>query len=279
MKGIEKERKWKYHFLYKTINEKNGKYYIGVHSTNDIEDGYLGSGTALKKSIQYHGRGVYKREILEFFESRENAFIREEEIVNEELLKDPKCMNLTMGGFGFKSEYYNGLSEKTKKLMKLGGKLGNERFKKRLEDDKEFRDSFSKKMTEINKSNPQGFCKNPEVGTKAWTGKAHKEKTKSIIGEKNSIRQEGNKNSQFGTLWINKEGIDKKIKGEEIDFYLKNGWTKGRTLKMSNRKLDNNQVKEIKEMLNENISQRKIAKIFNVSKGTIQKIGDGRSYF
>lgn len=268
MKGIEKERKWKYHFLYKTINEKNEKYYIGVHSTNDIEDGYLGSGIRIKKSIQYHGRKAHKREILEFFGNREDAFKREEEIINEELLKDPKCMNLSLGGKGFETE----------EICRKAGKLGNDNFKKRLESDEQFRDNFSKKLSESNRDKPRGYCKNPEVGTKAWIGKSHKEETKSIIGEKNSIRQKGNKNSQFGTLWVNKEGIDKKIKEEEIGFYLKNGWAKGRNLKMSNRKLDNSQVKKIKDMIKNKISQREIAKKFNVSKGTIQRISDGRSY-
>jgi hypothetical protein len=41
-----------YIFTYKTINKINNKYYIGVHSTNDIKDGYLGSGVALKRAIR-----------------------------------------------------------------------------------------------------------------------------------------------------------------------------------------------------------------------------------
>ncbi len=39
-------------------------------------------------------------EILEFLETRDDLKIREREIVNEELLKDPKCMNLVKGGGG-----------------------------------------------------------------------------------------------------------------------------------------------------------------------------------
>lgn len=34
----------KYHFLYKTTNLLNSKVYYGMHSTNDLNDGYLGSG-------------------------------------------------------------------------------------------------------------------------------------------------------------------------------------------------------------------------------------------
>jgi len=41
----------------------------------------------------------------------------------------------------------------------------------------------------------------------------------------------GEKNSQYGTCWIIKDGVNKKIKKEEIENYLKDGWIKGRKIK------------------------------------------------
>ena len=38
----------------------------------------------------------------------------------------------------------------------------------------------------------------------------------------------GEANSQHGTCWITKEGINKKIKKETLDTYLNEGWVKGR---------------------------------------------------
>lgn len=72
------------------------------------DDGYLGSGIALKKSIQYHGRELHKREILDELESRDLLFKKESEIVNEDLIKDPLCMNRVVGGRGAREEYFSG---------------------------------------------------------------------------------------------------------------------------------------------------------------------------
>ena len=33
-----------YHFIYKTTNIITERYYYGMHSTDNLEDGYLGSG-------------------------------------------------------------------------------------------------------------------------------------------------------------------------------------------------------------------------------------------
>ena len=60
----------------------------------------------------------------------------------------------------------------------------------------------------------------------------HSEKSKKIIGEKNSISQKGKKNSQYGTCWIFNEKMkkNKKIKKEELNKWTSNGWTKGRKM-------------------------------------------------
>ena len=63
-----------------------------------------------------------------------------------------------------------------------------------------------------------------------WTGKKHKEETKRKIGEKNSILQSGEKNSQYGTMWITNGIENKKIKKEELDKWTSLGYTKGRKI-------------------------------------------------
>ena len=65
----------KYHLLYRVKNEQTLKEYIGVHSTDNIEDGYMGSGTLLKKDIKQFGVGAFSREIIDVFENIQNLEI------------------------------------------------------------------------------------------------------------------------------------------------------------------------------------------------------------
>ena len=51
----------KHYLVYKTTNLVNGKIYIGKHETNDINDGYLGSGNLIRLAI----KKVWTRELQE----------------------------------------------------------------------------------------------------------------------------------------------------------------------------------------------------------------------
>jgi len=88
----------KYHYVYKTTNLINGKYYIGVHSSSRVDDGYLGSGTALVKALQKHGEENFKREILEFVDTAEEKWVAEIRYVTLEVVKDPNSYNQAPGG-------------------------------------------------------------------------------------------------------------------------------------------------------------------------------------
>jgi hypothetical protein len=86
-----------YHYLYK-ITRDDGKYYIGIHSTDDLNDGYFGSGKRLWKSIKRHGKDRHKMTILEFASARSAVKELEKALVTHEMLRDPLCMNLAEGG-------------------------------------------------------------------------------------------------------------------------------------------------------------------------------------
>ncbi len=60
-----------------------------------------------------------------------------------------------------------------------------------------------------------------------WQDKKHSDVTKQKLREKAQLRT-GDKNSSFGTCWITKNKVNKKIKLIDLDTYLNLGWIKGR---------------------------------------------------
>jgi hypothetical protein len=87
-------------YFYKIENKINGNFYYGVHKTNNLEDGYMGSGKRIKYAIKKYGKENFKKEILFFFDTYQEALNFEAEIVNENLLLDTHCYNLMKGGLG-----------------------------------------------------------------------------------------------------------------------------------------------------------------------------------
>lgn len=91
--------KQKFYYLYKIVNNLTGEYYYGVHETYDIiNDWYFGSGSVLKQNIKQYGLENFTKSILSFFPNRKELMKEEKRIVNKELLKDPKCLNVILGG-------------------------------------------------------------------------------------------------------------------------------------------------------------------------------------
>jgi len=90
------------HFIYKTTNTVNGRYYIGVHSTDNLDDGYLGSGKLIKQAIKKHGRDCFDREVISFHETRKEAMEAEYLIITEEMIDGNLSYNMVQGGDGIK---------------------------------------------------------------------------------------------------------------------------------------------------------------------------------
>ena len=208
------------HYLYKTICLVTNRYYIGMHSTNNIDDGYMGSGRRLRASIRKHGVENHKKEILEFFETRELLIEAEKKAITRDMVTDKNCMNLMSGGTGgFISE------EQQRHRSECAGKKFSEMRKNDLELDRKYKEKL--RLT-TNEGYSNG-TREKKWG-KDWTGCKHSEETKILMQELFKDKGIGNTNSQYGTCWITKEGINKKIKKEEINKYQQEGWVKGRKL-------------------------------------------------
>jgi hypothetical protein len=196
-----------------------------MHSTSNLEDGYLGSGKRLRYSIRKYGKENHIKEILEFLPTREKLIIRESEIVNKILLTDKLCMNLKEGGQG---GFVN------LKAVKKGRRITDEILEKKYGKDfrkiisKNYQNSLSENDQKENSEKIKKRLKEIGFNHSTFKGKKHKEESKKNIGKKNSIKQKGNKNSQYGTCWITNGSDNKKIyKGDLIP----KGWRLGRVIK------------------------------------------------
>lgn len=78
----------------------NGRYYVGKHSTQDLDDNYLGSCKKLHEDMERFGYSNFEREVLYTGSTAEDALEYEAKIVNPEFIENPKTYNKTVGGFG-----------------------------------------------------------------------------------------------------------------------------------------------------------------------------------
>jgi len=106
-----------YYYLYEVTNLVNGKTYIGQHITDDLEDGYLGSGKALKSAIKKYGRDKFKKEILVFANGPTSLNFMERCMVPLWWAELPNNYNMMEGG-------HNGarMSAEARKKISLGRK-------------------------------------------------------------------------------------------------------------------------------------------------------------
>lgn len=92
--------RYKYHFTYITRNLINGMYYKGRHSTNKLNDRYLGSSLVLKAAIKQFGYKSFKREIVTMYKTLEESIQGELEFITKEDVESPMCYNKSYGGLG-----------------------------------------------------------------------------------------------------------------------------------------------------------------------------------
>lgn len=95
-----------YYTIYETTNTINGMKYIGKHITKNINDSYLGSGIYLTNAIEKYGEANFNKKILFVFENENDMNSKERELVNEELIKNEKYYNISLGGYGGKTVLY-----------------------------------------------------------------------------------------------------------------------------------------------------------------------------
>lgn len=215
-----------FYYLYQITNNLNGKIYVGVHKTKDLDDGYMGSGKIIKRAIEKHGVENFTKEILEHFESKEEMYAREKEVVTEEFLLREDVYNLRRGGFGG-FEYIN-KNHKNGSIQgrRLGGKM-----------------CVLLHGSPLN--TPENLGKGAKISKDKGVGSFYNDKLRKLAAIKaNSIdanlkrvetlrkigHQRGEKNSQFGSIWITNGTENRKISNLDP---IPDNWRRGRSIKLN----------------------------------------------
>lgn len=89
-----------FYTIYKITNIENNKFYIGKHQTEKVMDDYYGSGLAIVNAIKLHGRDKFIKEILFVFDDVIEMDKKERELITEDLVNNPNCYNIGIGGEG-----------------------------------------------------------------------------------------------------------------------------------------------------------------------------------
>lgn len=90
-----------YNYIYKITNLVNGKIYIGKHSTDNLGDNYMGSGTRLRQAYKKYGLENFNKEVIDYYTSEVELNRGEMFYIEKFNSTDPKIgYNLTYGGEG-----------------------------------------------------------------------------------------------------------------------------------------------------------------------------------
>jgi hypothetical protein len=175
------------HFVYKTYNPINKKFYIGRHSTNNVDDGYQGSGLWVKRSIK-KGNNL-KTKILEFADNIDQLCLLEEKYIKK-YHKHSKNTNGKLSSTGMTSEDMKGeknprygSKEQAEMMRKLGlankGKKHTQEHIDKTRRPGKLNGMYGVKRTGANNPNYKGgITKDPNYQRDYW--RKHYGKSQSI---------------------------------------------------------------------------------------------------
>lgn len=197
-----------YRYIYKitcTAGSFKGKFYYGQHTTENLDDGYKGSG---RKIVNYNKKHPddFIKEIISFHNSQEELNQAEYEIIKP-WLGNPMCLNLQGGGS------HKEMTDEYRKLLSEGHKRSSDEVKNRMKEVS--KNNITKyNYSEAHHINVINSNKN------RWMNGCPVETRKKM--------SESLKGKAVGKIWMRNEEETIMIYPEDYEYYISKGYIKGR---------------------------------------------------
>lgn len=229
----------KYHYVYKlTLKDDERFFYIGKRSTDKEDDsGYMGSGKGLIEYKKKFGKNCFKKQILSYWKTSEEAFQEESRLVTKDVVENEFCINRIVGGGSFDT---------------TGCK-----WKKRTPEQIE---AMRKISTGVKKS-PETRKKLSESIKKMWQDEGYRERQQIGRNGKYDEHLKILNQQRNGQVVIIKENHKKFVDKNDVEKFIKEGWTLKR----------NFTYEDIEKLRNQKLSYTKIGEIYNVSESAVRK--------
>lgn len=242
------------HIIYQIKNNINNKIYIGKHSTHNIDDDYMGSGTLIKRAVAKHGNENFTKTILHVFDDESLCFIKESEIVTMEFVMRDDTYNLRSGGDGGFT-----VSDETRQKMREIANSRPQDHHDKIRQTRIERDNYGtthvshSEETKKHLSDQAKYRHENNIGD-TWNDETNSKRSDSMRGKQNSLgskrteewkseRSEqytGEKNPNFGKTMSDesKKSISESHKNGAVDTCLHCGKT-GKVRNMKPYHFDN----------------------------------------
>lgn len=282
----------KYHTVYIVVNLINDKFYIGKHSTTDLNDDYLGSGYILNKAIIKYGKDNFKKYYISFNDTEQEAYSKEKDLLTEDFINDygngKVSYNVAVGGRclimtdSIKDKISNSLSGN--KHPFYGKKLTDEHKKNlSLANSGKIFGPLNEEV-KIKISNATKEENNP----RCILSLEDCNKIFNLLKDTNTSQKDIAKMFNINNTTLSQINLGKHWSCKHIDNYKKNIRFREKPIKRKLTKLEIyiNKSKITLEKCNDiykllkdtNTDQQDIAMIFNISINTVSRINSGKHW-
>lgn len=211
--------------------------YIGKHQTENLDDGYMGSGLRIQRAIKKYGVENFEKTILFECQSFEEMNAKEAEIVNEDFIARDDVYNIKLGGEGgwdylngSSSSYHKGSIKRHNAAVKAN--KNRDIVKSRQKASKTRQNWSIEKRQEVSDAISNGIKRKLQLDKDFAKRRAQKlkgRKASKQLKQKLSELKMGENNNQYGKVWIMNRTL-KQCKCVDSSYVLPDGWEYGRCL-------------------------------------------------